>query len=1364
MFSVEGSSGSARSSLRNTRRRPRNSDGPQQGRRKRSKLGDDTFVAVSEAQANGNGSLVMNGHVTGGVEGSLVLVDMPVREKKDQPKRVLKEDAAVCLNRCKQYIVRKLPSFPAQLSSGSTPFRASAIPSAGLALALTTDSALVWDYNGASGATKVLALSLPPSLKAADPLPLGAIVRNGPADDFGVVAVAPATGKIVFWENVDSAEARGHFAQRHQGVEGSIKLYSGERITDLVDIEHAGYILVLSSGRLAQMTLRDSQGRPSIVTTVMSAPNGSGGSFFSFKGLLGGAIRKTIASVQARPSESKGQMEVITATKNGLFQLWDLNWSGQQIFKREVDAYRDMLAAIQQGSAPEMRTQQEIHILDFSIMDQQHPDRRLSLLTLVALSGRNMMDYFLLELDLSETTATVSRAIPLRNFHQMELPKEPTGTLLLPKPGHTAFVQFPTAIVVASLAEPEESPEAQLVADSGSTLLPFQDTIYFRSDANVRITGHGLEHASRKGKQPSVLIFIEDYGTLEISTIASRAADAEIQHKVTAFDKIVSATFYSTVPGTILSFSTKSRFDFSLAEVEQAALSISGGILASDFQHVSQATYSIEELLRKRAKALYTLNAHLRSQYSQLSFAARWRLLWQAEKVAAATQLWKWYQTKLRDQELHPEAYPEKVLMSDIVKALRDKFKSQPDESEPDRVRQFFLKNIDNIGVLVPMGWHHLRVCYIDSASKEGPAIMQRLSEANDVICLTLETAFSFRQANIERYGLDPTSLGDGILKMGLGYDMLPSFWTSSHNMVSSIRSLIDVGRNVAEDSFENYVQEDLSKKIAKDNPRLVRMGCQTHIERFRWALEQSDEKTREMGRNLRDEWDLNVRPAQIYGLMNIGLASDGMNLAEKYRDMPTLVNLICDETDWLESSKEASQSKIEQAEIGVKLNRIKERITNYFNDYQEEFAEAYFNKHIADGRSLQLFDNDGLFDEKILSYYLMRDSSRSKLYWIDRVGHNDFTSAGLALAKAAKRHETNSWCNRVELSLSKLALMCKDQVEPTTSEQQGGPVEKPKRPMKEITARKVLGVTLKVDILLEVGKIRELVYEHLLPTVTRALDDKAAVDLLVDEYGQERLKERPALQALLRQGLDDWVHHRVVKPGLMIDVLTLMVSEDNSHQGDPISSNEFVYAFKTLALGWEEVGRASRLGLKGIIWKRLFIQDDWEEINKTNEVSDTTLNEFLLTRTLLGWTVRQLYELTKKDKRYAQVWFRDFEELRDRGCTAGDLCTRFDNPDLIEPIVAENELDQRVFYKYWAECNLPKWLNACVRAAKWSLYGGVDDAAVQQEEPAANGAVVGDDEVVHQSVEVEEHPIPNEEPYEGDEDDAEGGDVEMTD
>jgi hypothetical protein len=98
MFSPEASVQSARGSQRNSRRRPRNSDGPQQPRRKRSKLGDETFMSVADAPTNENGIALTNGNTgNGSIDSRMVLVEMPVREKKETVKRASKDDSAVYL-------------------------------------------------------------------------------------------------------------------------------------------------------------------------------------------------------------------------------------------------------------------------------------------------------------------------------------------------------------------------------------------------------------------------------------------------------------------------------------------------------------------------------------------------------------------------------------------------------------------------------------------------------------------------------------------------------------------------------------------------------------------------------------------------------------------------------------------------------------------------------------------------------------------------------------------------------------------------------------------------------------------------------------------------------------------------------------------------------------------------------------------------------------------------------------------------------------------------------------------------------------------------------------------------------------------
>lgn len=95
MFSPEASLQSARSSLRGNRRRQRDSNGHDQPRRKRSKIAEDGASQVTAgSDLKTNGSAIMNGQAgLDSAENSLIMVDIPVREKKTPPKRTLKEDS-----------------------------------------------------------------------------------------------------------------------------------------------------------------------------------------------------------------------------------------------------------------------------------------------------------------------------------------------------------------------------------------------------------------------------------------------------------------------------------------------------------------------------------------------------------------------------------------------------------------------------------------------------------------------------------------------------------------------------------------------------------------------------------------------------------------------------------------------------------------------------------------------------------------------------------------------------------------------------------------------------------------------------------------------------------------------------------------------------------------------------------------------------------------------------------------------------------------------------------------------------------------------------------------------------------------------
>jgi nuclear pore complex protein Nup133 len=151
-----------------------------------------------------------------------------------------------------------------------------------------------------------------------------------------------------------------------------------------------------------------------------------------------------------------------------------------------------------------------------------------------------------------------------------------------------------------------------------------------------------------------------------------------------------------------------------------------------------------------------------------------------------------------------------------------------------------------------------------------------------------------------------------------------------------------------------------------------------------------------------------------------------------------------------------------------------------------------------------------------------------------------------------------------------------------------------------------------------------------LLPIITGALDEDSAVELLMAEFGQGRLKDRPAHQTILKEGFEALVHHRVIDPALMVDILTLMNADDSEEGVTLLGNDEFIYAFKVLTVNWNNIHRTTRDGLLKLFWKRLCIKDNWALINNEKEVPDAKIHD-VLQGTVMAWTFRALSAMCSK-------------------------------------------------------------------------------------------------------------------------------------
>lgn len=1076
----------------------------------------------------------------------------------------------------------------------------------GQAVVFTRTHAIIWPYtsnNTSPDPSRTYIITLPhPAKNVTDPLPLGALVPGPASAEPGLFVIGPATGRITFWEDISTAATEDLMKQKQHGFQGSTgSLLYGETVTNVTIAEPAGFVLAFSTGRIAHLNVRDLQGKPAINVRFLrgSGNNQTGTLLGGWKNVFGGgAWKRDIVAVSAGTSRSRGQRDVIVATSRAVLQMWDLNWSGNDSLQHEVDAEEDLLAALKEGGAAGAgQKERTLMVLDVMIVTTNERSREialvggnqgLGLLALTALSGEDSTNYALVEMTLVKDSVTVDVVHPI-TCYTTPTPSSQNWTpkVYLPDRSQTAFVVFATAVVLMSLVRIEESPESQLLMDSHKLPQPFQDVVHFRQNHGFEVIGCCAEDQGPMQKAAGCALMIRSFGVVRVAALPIRdGADAFHQAKVTAKTKIEQAVFYGSMAQNLIDFTRKSTTTFAQEEVEAAALEISDEILKSSSKFIPAITPSLDHQLKLRATALRDLTLHTNANYPPLSRLGKWKMLWNAEKLAAARVVWKNY-----DASLKKKGKDQSSLLYELVEMLHERFKTenQPDQGESDPVRHWFIKDIWRIEYVVPWAFNAVQELY-QEGTKDHPSLMRLVSEANDISLGALETAFKFREENAGLYGLGSEVFDGGVLRQG--FEGLPEFWTSTKPTLYTTRQLVDFARELTFKYYDKPPAEgepdpSVVKKVAGENARQVYVCCQIYIERIRWCKAQDDEQNKADGEYLRQAHS-GIRRVQIVKLAEIGLLEEGIALAERYRDMGALVDLIVEAIgDTATRSHLPGISDEDEAALERRLEAIQERMGSYFNTYGDTWARALFSKKIAKGLLADLLD-DGVEVQEFLTRFLRSEPAYAKISWINEVvNERNYAEAAHTLRTHALTNETVLWNKRIELSLAKLAGMAvSEQADPAHEKDESDQIPP-------------------IDHELSLIALQDRLYAHVLPTIQAAIDEKAEVDLVMAEFAKHFVEGKPALRTVLEHGFTKLVHREVLSPMELIEVLTLM--DEVSSEEEEFGGQEHIIALQALQLS----GLASREPelntlLKKIIWRRCMIKDDWEAINKTELKADT--------------------------------------------------------------------------------------------------------------------------------------------------------------
>ena len=1043
-------------------------------------------------------------------------------------------------------------------------------------------------------------------------------------------------------------------------------MLAGETVSEIINAEPAGFILTFSHGRVAHLTTRDQMGRPGIGVQFMRRQNsGNSGLFGSLRNVFGGDRRKGVAIVRAGQS-TKGQRDILIITEDGSLEFWSVNLGVGNSIAHEASIKEEVLDGLKHNLPDEAQSNFQFKILDFSIgassgqfqeLVKHGDDPGTPIVLLAALSYQWTTTYYVIELVVS---ANATKVQVVHHVKCYDAPLAESGKwrprLCLPKPCQTAFILFETAVVLYSMAKVEESPSSQLLMERNALPDPFQDCIKFQDDAIYRILGYAAEDSDGMNKYAACVIAVQGFGNVRITSLASQVPveDPE-EFVITLKSKIEQAIFFGTIRLNPLDLTSTSGQQFSQEEIEEAALEISGEILGSTSKYLPQMTPSLDQQMRLRAKALEDLTLHIQKHYSPLSRAVRWKLLWNGEKLAAAQAMWK-VQEEIQKRQPKDREF---CLMEYVLIAIHEenKTKPEPTKGEKDRVRHWLIHDparIEHFLVWLGNAFNELKKEEITEPSLT--ADYHR--EANDLWVALYDAAFKFREDNAPVYGLGDEVLQDGVLTTG--YADLPDFWTSSEQplqwgqvMVRDTCKLLEKWWNISASDRGDSPPRKALVHLAQRLPEQVELVSRLLTEEAIRTKETRDENGSQTKQMIESKKTTNLRYL-IRAISPYNNMPHAIKITETLGDTSLLVRL---NLDYIKQVIDEAQAKPNRTNADLemmeeKVFEIQNHTEIYFDMFGDKWANSHFQRMVFDG-DLGAMLAEVQEDEKkqpYLTEYLRGIRKYGKISWInDVVSQRDYLVAAKTLESVAELQETLLWNKKTEVCLAKLANLAA--------------LEEDRKSLNAPERQSIADF----DDAISVIDVQEALYAHVVLVTRNAIDATAAHEIALDTFGKRLVDSRPSQKKQLKDGLGALLQKHVMKPEMLIDVLTLMdpcETEVRRDEDPGVLGHEFSLALTVVeAMSASSPDAFSRKeALQRLIWRRVMIRDDWTVLNETASKSDEQVESAMTQSALFNALFQCAEEAQSSEKPAPRVWSPN--EILD-----GDVF-----PELLQARLRENE------------------------------------------------------------------------------------------
>ena len=582
-----------------------------------------------------------------------------------------------------------------------------------------------------------------------------------------------------------------------------------------------------------------------------------------------------------------------------------------------------------------------------------------------------------------------------------------------------------------------------------------------------------------------------------------------------------------------------------------------------------------------------------------LDRVTRWKLLWNAEKMEAATLIWKNYDAGLK---LKPEGQ-KRGLLTDLVEFIHENYKSEPvaEAGELDRVRHWFINDIWNLEVAVPWAFQVIKYTYNDGQKDHG-FVMQILSEADQLVRDALEGAFNFRSANMALYGLQAEQLEHGILKTG--YEGLPEFWTSNIYIVTNVRKQADLAAGLVKEYWGKPPKQNLDPaiidKIRHELPSIVDLAIRSNTERIRWDSAQNNPEFQIEAENIKKLQSASQDSQILMLAAELDLGEEAITLAEKHQIMPTLASVLMMELNDCAVRVRIPGLEIEEFEgWGRRARDLQTLINSLFDKFGVRWATAIY-ENFVEARSMGNLLDQYQYHRHFLTAFLRSKPEYAKVAWINEVTREkNFDQAAKTLLDLGLKREQDVWSKKVELSMGKLARMA------GRNYSQANGIIIPDGGQTELAvANSQLGLI----------RIQDQVYDYVLPSINAAIDDNAELQLTLEAHGNKSLKNKMAFSMLLEQSMGHLVRHEAMDASSLVDLLTLM-GDNGSEEGLSFRGQQFYLAVQASLYGI--TNKDEQRLTQRVIWRRCMLRDNWAEINNTILKDDQQIRDQLRTTAL---------------------------------------------------------------------------------------------------------------------------------------------------